>query len=548
MPRKTKREVVPQATPHQKQKANLVFATILLGLLVEVLVLYGPTLRFSFLLDDSYDLVVVRHTSYWELLFQPLPGFSYYRPLTFVLYKLVHDLWGGTEPWHYHFLSVLLHLLNTLLLALLARRVVGSVSAALSASLFAAFPFAYQAVQIVCALPHLLVTSAMLATLVLWEQGREQTGHTGRLWRCAAMVVALAAPGFHETGVLSGTVVILWIVLRSRAGWRRALLVESGWLSVVLFGNSIFLFFWFWGFDKPESRPVTLLDQLKNLVFWSQAATYPLTRQLTNLVDTNWLARHAWQAVISTALIAGIIALLYHAFGTQLRLALVTLALSLLVFLPAIFFLPYHGYLEDGPRLLYPAAPAIATFWGLVPQAGWHWRQGRWLGATLGILLIIVTLTQSSAFLKQRTTLALLASCAQETVVEVARANPGWPLVIVNAPAWLALHYYEYPLGHFGMNAQPEYLGFDALLEVRLGWRQPVQSLVVEPTLDQGWYTIGPHGLPGNQAQLNALRMSGWVIRNIQSANPAQAHPEKDSPSLYSPDDGIPVSKTTTPQ
>ncbi|MCM8745524.1 hypothetical protein NET03_03165 [Thermomicrobium sp. CFH 73360] len=483
---------------------------------METLVLYGPTLRFSFLLDDSYDLIVVRQTSYQELLLRPLPGFSYYRPLTFILYKFIHDLWDGTEPSHYHLFSILLHALNALLLALLVRRVAGIVAAALSASLFIAFPFAYQAVQIVCSLPHLLVTTALLGMLVLWELGTEELGHTGRLLRCTAITAALAAPGFHETGVLSGTLLVAWSIWRSHAGWRRALQRNSGWLIPALFGNGTYLALWFWGFDKPGSRPVTLLDRLENLGFWSQAVAYPLTRQLTTLLDTGWLARHSWQAVIGTALVGGTVALIFHTLGTQLRLALGTLGLSLLTFLPAILFLPYHGYVEDGPRLLYPAAPGIAAFWGLLPRAGWHWRQGRWLGAMLGMLVIVITLTQSIAFLERRTELGLLASHAQEAVVATARANPHWPLAVVHAPAWLALHHYEYPLGHFGMNAQPEYLGFDALLEARLGWRQPVQSLVIGPPPDQGWYTIGPHGRPGNQAQLDALRLSGWVICDIQ--------------------------------
>lgn len=526
MPDRRERQPATQAAPYQKRRqgTNLAFAVILVGLVAEVLVLYGPALRFSFLLDDSYDLVIVRQTSYRELLLRPLPGFSYYRPLSFALYKLVHDLWGGTEPWHYHLLSVSLHALNTLLLALLIRKVAGLVAAALSASLFAAFPFAYQAVQIACSLPHLLVTSAMLGTLVLWESGMEQPGCTRRLLRCSATAMALAAPGFHETGVLTGTLVILWTALRSRVGWRQVLSAQSGWLSVVLLGNGIYLALWFWGFDKPGSRPVTLLDRLENLVFWSQAVAYPLTRQLTTLLDIDWLARHSWQVVIGTALIGGTVALITHALGTQLRLALGTLGFGLLTFLPAMLFLPYHGYVEDGPRLLYPAAPAIAAFWGLLPRAGWHWRRARWLGVSFGILVIVVTLIQSIVFIQRRNELGLLASHAQETVVATARANPHWPLVVVNAPAWLALHHYEYPLGHFGMNAQPEYLGFEALLEARLGWRQPVQSLVVGSPPAREWYTSGPHGQPGNQAELSALQMSGWVIRNIQPLNHTQGH------------------------
>lgn len=109
---------------------------------VLALALYLPSLRFSFLLDDSYDLLLAREMSYQDLLLRPLPGFSYYRPLTFVVYKLVHALVGGRDPWHYHALAVLLHATNVLLLGRLVWRLAGRSASTLAAALFASFPFA----------------------------------------------------------------------------------------------------------------------------------------------------------------------------------------------------------------------------------------------------------------------------------------------------------------------------------------------------------------------------------------------------------------------
>jgi hypothetical protein len=85
----------------------------------------------------------------------------------------------------------------------------------------------------------------------------------------------------------------------------------------------------------------------------------------------------------------------------------------------------------------------------------------------------------------------------------------------VNGPAWLALHRYEYPLGHFGMNAQPSYHGYEALIQVRLGWRAPVRSLAVEPATHQRDWTFGPHGQLGTLAEVAALRLAGWRILHL---------------------------------
>ncbi|MBO9307052.1 glycosyltransferase family 39 protein [Thermomicrobium sp.] len=478
---------------------------------VLALALYLPSLRFSFLLDDSYDLLLARETSYQDLLLRPLPGFSYYRPLTFVVYKLVHELVGGRDPWHYHALAVLLHATNVLLLGRLVRRLAGRSASTLAAALFASFPFAYQAVQIVCSLPHLLVTSCLLGALLAWLRAGDDTERRW-IWCGLALLLALAAPGFHETGALAGLLLAGTLVSR---GARRAWRALAPWLASALAGNGAYVALWFWGFAKPGPRAVTWWDRLQNVVFWLQAAAYPVTRQLTVLVDAEWLTRHAWSAVSVSALLALGAGLFVHGLGGQARSAAAILVLGFLLFAPVVCFLPFAGYVQDGPRLLYPVAPALATFWGMLPRAGWRWPRGRLVAVALSGLLVALALLQGVTFVARRTKLAEQASAAQEAVVAAARAAPCWPLVVVNGPAWLALHRYEYPLGHFGMNAQPSYHGYDALLQVRLGWRTPVRSLAVEPATHQRDWTFGPHGQPGTLAEVAALRLAGWRILHL---------------------------------
>ena len=482
---------------------------LLLAPVTLALALYFPSLRFSFLLDDSYDLLLARETSYQDLLLRPLPGFSYYRPLTFVVYKLVHDLAGGQDPWPYHALAVLLHATNVLLIGRLVQRLVGRSASALAAALFACFPFAYQAVQIVCSLPHLLVTSCLFGALLAWLRAGGETARRWS-WRGLALLLALAAPGFHETGALAGLLLLTGMLAckDTRRAWRAL----TPWLASALAGNGAYIAVWFWGFTKPGPRAVTWTDRLQNVAFWLQAAAYPVTRQLTVLFDAGWLTRHAWSAVTVSALLALGAGLFVHGLGGQARSAAVVLALGFLLFSPAAFFLPYPGYVEDSPRLLYPAGPAITAFWGSLPAGAWRWPRGRPVAVALSSLLVVLTLLQGVTFVVRRTELAERASAAQEAVVAAARAAPGWPLVVVNGPAWLALHWYEYPIGHFGMNAQPSYHGYDALLQVRLGWRAPVRSLAVEPATHQRDWTFGSHGQPGTFADVAAARLAGWHI------------------------------------
>ncbi len=470
-----------------------------------------PSLGLSFLSDDSYDLILARGTSYRDLLLQPLPGFSYYRPLTFVLYKVVHDLWGGTAPWHYRLLVALLHTGNALLLTLIVRSSVGSLAALVSGVLFASFPFAYQTLQIVSALPHVLVTSALLAATFCWLRGSSGEGVTSRCWYAAAMLAAAVAPGFHETGAVGGVLLLLLLALRYLPR-DRAFREGLPWALGACVAGFVYAAAWFWGFDKPGGRAVSWLDRLENSVYWLQAAAYPVTRQLTLVFDAAWLERHAWAAVVGAAALGLVLATVLAVPGRSVRLALASLLLGFLVFLPAVLFLPYRDYLEDAPRVLYPVAPAVATYWGTTVAASWRWPRGRWLSGGVATCIAASTLFQSVAFHALRAEMAQWASAAQEAVVAAARSDSGRPLVVIDGPAWLALHRYEFPLGHYGVMAQPSYHGYEALLEARLDRRQPVLSLAVALQRQPARWTYWPHGRPGAVAEVAALLRGGWQV------------------------------------
>lgn len=90
---------------------------------IAVIVVYWPALGNGFVWDDSsYILFSPAHhdPARWkEALFQPRTGESVFRPLT--LLTFVFQLWAGhTGPGPYHFVNLVIHAANTLLVTVLA--------------------------------------------------------------------------------------------------------------------------------------------------------------------------------------------------------------------------------------------------------------------------------------------------------------------------------------------------------------------------------------------------------------------------------------------
>ena len=99
--------------------------------------------------------------------FEAEGGGTYYRPVTVLTYALDHALFGF-EPWGYHLTNVLLHALTSLLVFLLARRVIRSDRAALAAgAMFAVHPVLTEAVASVSGRSDILVTFFALAAIGL---------------------------------------------------------------------------------------------------------------------------------------------------------------------------------------------------------------------------------------------------------------------------------------------------------------------------------------------------------------------------------------------
>ncbi|MEX1157427.1 MAG: hypothetical protein WEC79_00675, partial [Thermomicrobiales bacterium] len=138
-----------------------------------VFALYDRALGFSFLFDDTFDLTRVEGRSYWQLL-SSSEGYSYYRPIPFLIWKALRDTQGNYDQATLHALPLIAHAIAGWCLFLLLRRLGAELWAAFPALLFLTFPFHYQNIAIVGTLFHPLAGAAMLGSLVLYERARSR--------------------------------------------------------------------------------------------------------------------------------------------------------------------------------------------------------------------------------------------------------------------------------------------------------------------------------------------------------------------------------------
>lgn len=176
-----------------------------------VLLAYAPTLWNGLVWDDVPHLLdnsrLRAGGAVTAYLLEPVG--AYYRPAVFLGYTAEHALWGSAAL-GYHLTNVALHVVNTLLLIVVARRTGVSAAAALfGAAVFALHPVQSEAVAYVSGRTDLLMTTgALLSCAALL--GRGSTFARG----IAAAVAGVLAMLSKESGE---ALVVLWFWF----AWRR---------------------------------------------------------------------------------------------------------------------------------------------------------------------------------------------------------------------------------------------------------------------------------------------------------------------------------------
>lgn len=161
-------------TPVSRKRALL----SLLAILVVTVGVYANSISNGFVLDD--DFIIVNNPTTHQLsslrhvLFSPDVVKPYYRPLNRASYLIDYQLFGLNPGW-FHAVNIVIHLLNAVLLYLVARRLLGDQDAALIAALlFAAHPANSEAVNFISARNTLLALCFSLASLLAFLKAQEK--------------------------------------------------------------------------------------------------------------------------------------------------------------------------------------------------------------------------------------------------------------------------------------------------------------------------------------------------------------------------------------
>ena len=217
-------------TSYSRQDA---LALLALGLMV--FVSYLPAILWGgFVWDDRMILTSSQAVQDWSGLWRLWSGDAYtlddtmeghYWPLVYTTFWLEHKLWGFT-PRGYHIVSVLLHLVNTLLLWHLVRRL--SVSGVwIVAAVFAVHPLHVESVAWIIERKDVLSGLFYLASALVWMRFVEQP-------RRGRYVCSLA---LYAAGLLSKSIVItLPVALLIWHWWQQGRVTLIDLLRLVPFG------------------------------------------------------------------------------------------------------------------------------------------------------------------------------------------------------------------------------------------------------------------------------------------------------------------------
>jgi len=330
---------------------------------------YAPSLRFGFFNDDpTGHFRWMEGRSVWSLL-TDAGGHGYYRPVSFILWQVLHTLLGRHDPFVLHLLNVLAHAANAALVVWLAHRLTRQQAgrlayATLAGALFALYPFSYEAVPYVGSFVHPLVTLLILLTLAFYVRWRED----GARWAFVAAHIALVLAVFSQENAV--IIPLLMFILnrtifnrqnaKNAKTWRFASFASWRFKSETLGTLSffaelaIFAIAWLLVPKTAEARMLSLEAMRANMLPFVQALVYPVV-PLANHNPTTL-------AILAAVSLVALFALARYARATRLfAFGLVVWALASL---PSILILD-NDYVLGSPRLFYLPSVGAALVWSI---------------------------------------------------------------------------------------------------------------------------------------------------------------------------------------
>lgn len=481
----------------------------LVALLVSVgvtLALYGRAVTLPFYSDDLLQVPWATQAPL-SALWRAVSPYGDYRPLHFLLWRLAATLAGGASPALLHGLNLAGHALAGALVGGLAARLwrgparERTLLAGTTAALFAAFPFAFDAVLWVSSFSYGLTTALAVGALLAYLAACERRSTALHL---LAVTLTLLAGFAYEGGVVTGALVAgaAWLLRERRPGWMAAHLGAS-LLLLALIARAA----------TVPTRFFTGLHPAYGLVILLQSLAFPVAP----LAGDSLVGMVALGATTLAALSYG---LARAGLGRPLLLALGwALAWVTIPLLTQAF-----NWYRDPPRVFYPAAVGIAWLWGLALLAlTARWAEKPAARAGLTLVLLAAILATPVKFLRGRMQLYAEAGALLWKVIDAAPADPAapatsTPTLFVNLPGRITPGTRTYPLGYEGVIPLPPPTDADLLLQAhgRLAGRAAQRAWgPLLPALPYGLELAGP------TLAVEDLRAAGMLVLTEYNADGA---------------------------
>ncbi len=481
---------------------------------------YGFSLRLPLFSDDIPHFRWLEGQTWSEILTSSR-GIGYYRPLPFLLWKLLHLLQGGFHAPTLHGINLALHILNAFLVWRLVSRQTRRenwLAGTASALLFLLYPFSYQAIPWVGSLTHPLVTVIVLGSIHLYRIAESRASSTPMV---LSVALAFLAPLAHETGVLAAPLLslLLWTsegrpslsraLWRTRFHWLAGLAGLAIWLAVPK------------GIQPP--RVWNLEARYQNGVYLLQGLAYPVAPLAKRVWQAGWGLDDLQSVLLICVPVAALWGWLLWKSGRR-RLLGLACGWFLLTVGPAWLMLGFE-YLIDAPRILYLSSVGVSLFWA-APLSGWgEDRRGRLEKVVAGLAVLSIALG-GYAFIRQRAAIYEEAGRWIGQFIQSVRAvSAPEPVLCVNCPEFLAPRDATFAVGHEGV---PICAGhqLDDLFWVNTGEEREVTG-VVFPDVQQPWkYHYGSAGEAHTWMSLqDLLRKAAGVLLTDYSADEIALYP-----------------------
>src|SRR5436309_11568271 len=386
---------------------------------------YWPAWHGGFIWDDD------RYVSHNYLLTAPdglsriwfsLDAPSQYFPLTYTVLRIERSLWD-LNPAGYHWVNILLHLGNALLVwCILARLKVPG--AWLAAAIFALHPVQVESVGWISELKNVLMGFFFLLTLLTWIEYVDATHKHRRILYLAALVFYLLALSAKATACTLPAALFLVLWLKQRPIGRRPLLEI---IPFVVLALGIGLVAVWWEKYHQGTRMLVSLGPVERLLIASRAIWFYLGKifwpaKLTfiypqwRIDPTNPIA-YLWPIAVAVAVV-----LIFYGrrfFGRSVEVATLFFVMTLGPLLGFIMLYTFrYTFVADHYQYLASIGPIALASAGLVTLSrsakNLHWLVIASGGAVL-ICLSLLTWRQSATYRDLetlwRTTLAKNPSC-----------------------------------------------------------------------------------------------------------------------------------------